>query len=136
MNVFFVFAFISEYSFIPPLDVVCPGPWNITVRCTTHGSDVQIWTASGLGEIQSLYMFYGVNFTVHLEPCTLTLVFNNTEGKIMNSSMNCPALASLNGTVFTCKTSGGQMDQTTLWFGSCQSSPPPQFTQAGELQIV
>ena len=131
-----MFAFISEYTFIPPLDVVCPGPWNIAVRCTTYGSDVQIRRASGIQIIPPLYLGYGVNFTVHLEPCTLTLVYTNSEGKVMMSSMNCPALASLNGTVFTCKTSGGQMNQTTLWFRSCQSSPPPQITLAGELQIV
>lgn len=75
--------------------------------------------------------------TWHMEPttmytCNLTLLHTNMSGEVMTSSMTCPAQGSLNGTVITCGTGGGQMNQTTIRFDSCPSSPPPQ---PGELQI-
>ena len=126
----------SEHAVISQVGVVCLGPWNIRVTCTTYDSDVQVWNGSGMGRIPPLYMAYGANYTILVFPCNLTLLHTNMSGEVMTSSMTssmtCPALDSLNGTVITCGTGGGQMNQTTIRFDSCPSSPPPQ---PGELQI-
>ena len=132
---FFVCLSSSEYVFITPLGVVYPGAGNITVSCTTQGSDVQVWSASGVGIVQPLYMGYNYTFPLPLNySCTLSLLYKNTSGQVMISNMTCPALVELNGTVFTCKTGGGEMNQTTLWFGS-DLSPPSQPKQPDELHL-
>ena len=133
---FFVCLSSSEYVFITPLGVVYPGPGNITVSCTTQGSHVQVWSASDIRQNFKLLMGSGAGYMVTLNnSCTLTLLYTNiSAGQVMTSNMTCPAQVELNGTVFTCKTGGGEMNQTTLWFGS-DLSPPSQPKQPGELHL-
>eukprot|EP00731_Ephydatia_muelleri_P028063 Em0019g936a len=89
-----------------------------------------------MGTIWCLYMGNGANYTLLTNSCSLTLLHTIMSGMVMTARMTCLALLIPNGTVFTCKTGGGQMNQTIIWFESCPTSSPSSAKQPGNDSVL